>query len=174
MGVEFFTDFKSSNGIEISRLVQVLLNFDWFRRSPPLGGWGGWMGWDFVRVFGGMPHAHTHTCMCTWVMMSSRDSPGFPYGSSHLHEITMFIHVCTCVHACVCMCMHAWDTPKHPDRVPTPSTHPPQGGPEISQKSIKIERIEIFEFCLKILDLWRLVHSYRLHLVCSWEVSYQK
>ena len=28
------TDFKSSNGIEISWLVQVLLNFDWFWGSP--------------------------------------------------------------------------------------------------------------------------------------------
>ena len=65
---------------------------------------------------------------------------------------------CLYMYACVhmCMCVHAHPPPKYPDRVPHPSTQPhhPNGGtPEISQKSIKIERIKIFEFCLKILDL---------------------
>ena len=34
------------------------------------------------------------------------------------------------MHVCVCMCMHAWDTPTHPCPRPPPSTHlpPPQGG----------------------------------------------
>ena len=60
MGGEVSTDFKSSNGIEISWLVQVLLNFDWFRGSPPwgMGGVGGW-GWGVV---GGCP---PHTCTRT-------------------------------------------------------------------------------------------------------------
>ena len=85
-------------------------------------------------------------------------------------------HVYTCMHmqmhACTCMCTCVAASPQntltesHP-HPPTPT--PPKGGtPEISQKSIKTERIKIFEFCLKILDLWTLVHSYRLHLVCRW------
>ena len=83
----------------------------------------------------------------------------------------MYARVRTCVHACVHVYM-CRAPPKHPDRVPPhpPTPTPPMGGtPEISQKSIKIERIEIFEFRLKILDLCKLVHSYRLHLVCRWE-----
>ena len=73
--------------------------------------------------------------------------------------------------ACVHMRTCVGHPPKHPDRVPSPSTHahPPKGGtPRISQNSIALEWIEIFQICLKILDLWRLVYSYRLHLVCSW------
>ena len=67
------------------------------------------------------------------------------------------------------VCMHGAPPNTLTEFQPHPPTPTPQmGGPEISQKSIKIERIEIFEFCLKILDLWTLVHSYRLHLVCSW------
>ena len=70
---------------------------------------------------------------------------------------------CLYMYACVCTCVHAHahvhmcGAPlKHPDRVPPhPPTHTPPMGviPEISQKSIKIERIKIFEICLKILDL---------------------
>ena len=61
------------------------------------------------------------------------------------------LYMYACVHTCV------GHPPKHPDRVP-PTIHPPLpppmgGTPEISQKSIKIKRIKIFEFCLKILDL---------------------
>ena len=69
------------------------------------------------------------------------------------------LYMYACVHMCVCAHAHAnmcGTPPKHPDRVPPPSTHSqsPNGGtPEISQKSIKIERIKIFELCLKILDL---------------------
>ena len=143
----------------------------------PFGGWG-WVDvagtlsvfWGCLMHMCKCTHTHTHTHTCMQVMMSLRDSPGFPYGSSHLHEIIMFIHVCMCAHVCVCACMctHAWGTPQRPWQSAKP-IHPPQGGnPEISQKSIKIEWIEIFEFCLKILHLWRPVHSYRLHLVCSW------
>ena len=164
--------------------VKFLVTFDWFQGSPLWGvGVGGW-GWDSVRVFGGCP-MHVCTCtymhafVCVWAMMSYRDSPGFPYGRSHLHEIIMFIHVCTCTYmcACVCACTHAWGTPlntlteSHP-HPPTPT--PPKGGPWNQSTVNKIWRIKIFEFCLKILDLWTFVHWYRLHLVCRWGVSYHK
>ena len=130
------------------------------------------MGVGLCQGIWGCP-THVHACMHVHTSDDViRDSPGFPYGSSHLHEIIMFIHVCMCARVCcACMCTCAGHPLKHPDRVPSPSTHshPPNGGtPEISQKSIKIELIKIFEFHLKILDLWTLVHSYRLHLVCRW------
>ena len=38
------TDFKSSNRIKISRLVQILLHFYWFGVPHPPGGWG-WVQW---------------------------------------------------------------------------------------------------------------------------------
>ena len=49
IGGEFFTDSKSSNGIEISQFVQVLSRFYWFGGYPPWGV-GGW----------GTPHTHAH------------------------------------------------------------------------------------------------------------------
>ena len=86
------------------------------------------MGVGLCQGVWGVPHACVHAHTHVQVMMSYRDSPGFPYGSSHLHEIIMFIHVNMCVcmrmHVQACMCAHAWGTPKHPDRVPSPSTHP--------------------------------------------------
>ena len=69
-----FRGKESSNRIELSRLVQDLLNFG-VLGSLQLWGWGegGWMG---VGVVGGAPHtcAHTHACMvnmiisCKWLL----------------------------------------------------------------------------------------------------------
>ena len=39
------TDFKSSNRIKISWLVQILLHFYWFGAPTPPGGGGGWSGY---------------------------------------------------------------------------------------------------------------------------------
>ena len=175
MGGEVFTDFKSSNRIEISRLVQVLLNFDWFRGSPTPegGGWvdggGGW--WQ------GLPptRAHTHACRHTHAAHArprTYDIIGNPWdfpksdGGSHLHGIIMFTtHACVCV--CVCVharaCAHVWGAPQF-----TPHPHPPSppipraaGSPK-HQNSISLELIEIIRFCLKILYRWTFLNSYRL------------
>ena len=54
-----FRGKKSSNRIELSRLVQDLLNFGVFGLPAALGVGGGWMG---VEVVGGVPHTHAHTC----------------------------------------------------------------------------------------------------------------
>ena len=146
MGGEVSTDFKSSNRIEISQLVQVLLNFEWFRGSPlGVGGWG-WGWWE-----GAPTHMHAHACMC---ISHHREFPGIPQksnGSSHLHEIIMFtMHVCVCMHAHACACV--WGAP------PTPRA---AGSPK-HQYSISLELIEIIRFCLKILYLWTFLNSYRL------------
>ena len=129
MGGEVSTDFKSSNGIEISRLVQVLLNFDLIPGVPPTGGrgWvyggGGW--WE------GAPHTCTQACTCTHVHACTRtydiigNSQGFPNGAAICMKLSCLTRVC----ACVCMCVHVhacarvWGgTPQPP---PTPSIHPP-------------------------------------------------
>ena len=75
MGGEFSTDSKSSNGIEISWFVQVLLRFYWFGGAPPWGWVGGWVG---VGLGGGTPHARAH---------------------AHVHARTR-THVRTHMHAC--------------------------------------------------------------------------
>ena len=73
-------------------------------------------------------------------------------------EAAMFImfnmHACVC--ACACVCLHAcacvwgarvWGVPP-PN--PTPTQLPTRGYPQISKNEIRLERIEIFRFCLKI------------------------
>ena len=162
MGVGVSTDFKSLNRIEISRLVQVLSNFDWFWGSPHLGVGGGWIGVGVVR---GCP---PHMCTCTHMHTSSthiwhhREFPGIPpMGGGHLYEIIMFTtYACVCMHVCVCMCHGGAHQlpPTHIHPAPPPRT---AGSPN-HQNSINLELIEIIWFCLKILYLWKFLNSYRL------------
>ena len=143
-----FRGKESSNRIELSRLVQELLNFG---VSGSLWLWGGGGMWIGVRGGWGVPpthvhmhactHMHTHACMvniisCKWPPPLG-ESMGSPYD---------VIHMCTCM----CMCVHMCGG--HPLTTPTPSTHlpPPGGTPGISQNSIALELIEIFQFRLKI------------------------
>ena len=116
MGGEVSTDFKSSNGIEISRLVQVLLNFDWFQGSPlGGGGLGGW-GWGVVRV------CPLHTCTCTHTCVwHHREFPGIPPMGA---AICMKLSCLTCARVRACMCMHVHVCGGHPQPPPTP-IHPP-------------------------------------------------
>ena len=148
-----FRGKESSNRIEFSRLVQDLLNFG-VLGSLRLWGWGGWVdgGEGWLR---GTPthvhmHTHAHTCM-----------------HAHAHVVNMIISwkwlpplgeylgipfdiICTCM----CMHMHMHVGVVHPlttPQLPTIHTPPlPWGAPGISQNSIALELIEIFEFCLKI------------------------
>ena len=133
MGGEFFTDFKSSNGIEISRLVQVLSNFNWFRGPPPGGVADGWMGVGVGMSMWGVSHARTHACTRTrtharthmHVKHAKHAKHGCLHAGGHLQFYTC---VCVRVRACACVCVrvgtppHAPDTPRHP---PTPLP-PPQ------------------------------------------------
>ena len=159
------TKLKSSNRIEISWFINFLLTFDWFQ-GPPLGGG------TLSGCLGCASHVHTHM----HAHISDDVITGFPrefpmpweQPFAWNYDVYTWMHM----HACACTCV--WGTTQTPWQSPTPI--PPKGGPpEISQKSIKIEWIKIFEFCLKILDLWTLVHSNRLHLVCRCRgVSYYK
>ena len=59
--------------------------------------------WGSVPCTCARTHMHVHVGVSNDVI---RDSPGFPYGGSHLHENIMFIHVCTCAHVRACAHMH--------------------------------------------------------------------
>ena len=165
-----FRGKESSNRIELSRLVQDLLNFG-VLGSLLLWGWGGWVdgggGW-----LGGAPHTCAHTCThmhthARTCMRGKHDNsmqmaapigfgeiPGIPYD---VIRACACVRVCAC--ACMCTCVGGTLSPPPPPSThslttPTPihpPSHPPGWGtPGISQNSIALELIEIFQFCLKI------------------------
>ena len=135
-----FRGKESSNRIELSRLVQELLNFGvsgflWLWGVEG-GGWvdGGGRGVPHTHV-----HTHAHACMVNMIISCKWPPPlgesmGIPYD---------VIHTCVCVHAHACA--HVWG---HPLTTPTPIQS--RGIPGISQNSTALELIEIFQFCLKI------------------------
>ena len=69
------------------------------------------------------------------------------------------VYACVCGHACMCACV--WGVPP-PNPNPThPPTLPPGGvPPQISKNAIRLERIKIFPFHLKIWNLWRIPHPW--------------
>ena len=131
-----FRGKESSNRIELSRLVQDLLNFG-VLGSLRLWGWGG--GCMGVEGDWGVPHTHVHmhmhACTCThahvcvvYMIISCKwppplgESLGIPYD---------VIRMCTCMCMCVHMCGgHPLTTP-HPHK-PTP--HPPGAHPRNQSK----------------------------------------
>ena len=149
-----FRGKESSNRIELSGLVQDLLNFG-VLGSLQLWGWGGEGGCMGVAGGWGVPptHMHVHTCTrtnaharvvnmiisCKWLPPLG-ESLGIPYD---------VICACVCVRAHACA--HVWGALSH--HPPPTSTHPatPRGGtPGINQNSIALELIKIFQFRLKI------------------------
>ena len=152
-----FRSKKSSNRIELSGLVQDLLNFG-VLGSLRLSGWGdGCMG--VVGGWGVPPtHVHmhmhartrTHACArvvnmiisCKWPPPLG-ESLGIPY---HVIRACTCMHVC--VYTCVCTCVGGTLSPPPTHIHPPP---PPRGGtPRINQNSIALELIKIFQFHLKI------------------------
>ena len=164
---------ESSNRIELSSLVQDLLNFGVLGSLRVWGWGGGWMGvgggwgcpphggvdgWGW-GVVGGAPHTCAHACAC--MHMHARtcarvkhdnfmqlppplgESLGIPYD---------VICACACMHmpACVCMCTCVGGTLSTTPHPHPPSPPTPRGDPGISQNSIALELIEIFQFRLKI------------------------
>ena len=156
-----FRGKESLNRIELSRLVQDLLNFA-LLGSLRLWGGGRWVG-GVRGIWGqeGVSPTHAHTCACThmhihtcihvWKLQMAADME-----ASMFSMISMFnIHVCVCVHACacVCVCVCMGHSPTHPYPLPPPCTHPPPPRgwtPRISKNSITLELIKIFQFRLKI------------------------
>ena len=148
-----FRGKESSNRIELSRLVQELLNFGVLRSLWLCGAGGGWIG------VGGGWGCPLHMCTCTRMHAHTR---------THIYMLNMIISIANGsphwgnpwefpmmsnahVHACECMCMCVEDTLSPPPTHSYLPAHPPGGWtPGISQNSIALELIEIFQFCLKI------------------------
>ena len=147
-----FRGKESSNRIELSRLVQDLLNFG-VLGSLRLWGWGGWMdgGWRWLGVPPTLVHMHMHAHTCTRVKHDNfmqmatpplGESLGIPYD-------VICVCACMCMHACACVCICV-EVPSHHTHPHPPTPYPPGGTPGISQNSIALELIEICQFPLKI------------------------
>ena len=116
MGRGVSTDFKSSNRIEISQLVQVLLNFDWLWGSPLWG--GGWV--DGGRGGERLP---PHMCTCTRIW-HYREFPWIPpMGAAICMKLSCLPHM----HLCVCVHMHVHVCVGYPQ---PPPPHPPTPNPQ--------------------------------------------
>ena len=145
-----FRGKESSNRIELSRLVEDLLNFG-VLGSLRLWGWGGgWMGWgvvggwvDGVGGGWGVPPTHAHACMVSMII-SCKWPP--PFRESLEIPYDVICHTCVRMHVHVCGVHPLTTLHPHP-----PTSPPPRGWtPGISQNSIALQLIEIFEFRLKI------------------------
>ena len=135
MSSGMFRGKESSNRIELSRLVQDLLNFA-VLGSLRLWGGGRWVGG--IWGHGGCLHTHAHAHTCTH-MHTCTHAHSYMYRNCKwlptwrhpclacLACLTcMCVHVCICVHACTYMC--AWDIPPHTHTHPIhPSAIPPGG-----------------------------------------------
>ena len=137
-----FRGKESSNRIELSQLVQDLLNFG-VLGSLRLWGWGGWVdggggwlgglgGWGW-GVVGGCPphmctctcmHAHTHTRACVVNIIPCKWPPPLDLGKSRGFPMMSDVRACACVHVHVHVCVEDRVTTPHPH----PPTHPPPRG----------------------------------------------
>ena len=133
-----FRGKESSNRIELSRLVQDLLNFG------VLGSLWLWGGGRWVGGIWGHGGVSIHTCICT-CMHTHAHAHLYMYRNckwppTWRHPCLACL-TCMCVRACACACMHACmrHTPTHPCQPPPPSTHlpPPQGGGPLESLKIR-------------------------------------
>ena len=161
-----FRGKESSNRIELSQLVQDLLNF------ADLGSlrlWGGGRGWGgCLGAWGGVPpymHTHAHARTRTYAHVYMYRNCKWPPTWRHPCLAWLACLTCMCVCACVRVHVCVHETPPHiPIPTPTP-IHPsatPPGGctPRISKNLITLELIKIFQFRLKIWNLWKIPHPY--------------
>ena len=166
-----FRGKESSNRIELSWLVQDLLNFG-VLGSLRLWGGGRWVGgvrdiWGHGRC---PPHTHmhAHACTRTYTHVYMYRNCKWPPTWRHPCLAWLACLTCICMRACmrvhVCACVCVWDTPPHTHTHPHPHPPiccPPQGcTPTISKNSITLELIKIFQFRLKIWNLWRISHPW--------------
>ena len=132
MSSGMFRGKESSNRNELSRLVQDLLNLEFW---APCGSGGWWMG---VGGGWGVPsthvHMHAHAHMVNMIISCKWPPPlgeslGIPYD---VIRMCVCMHICACV--CVCMCVGGTlsPTPTHIHPPPTPQG----GGPP---ESVKIQ-----------------------------------
>ena len=153
MSSGMFRGKESSNRIELSQLVQDLLNFA-VLGSLQLWGGGRWVGGvlEYFTCTCMCMHARAHTHMYTCIELEMAAD----MEASMFSMISMFnMHVRACVHVCACICMCVcMEHPLHTHTCPQPHPpihHPPgRWTPGISKNSITVELIKIFQFRLKI------------------------
>ena len=135
-----FRGKESSNRIELSRLVQELLNFG-VSGSLQLWGVWGWVdrgggGWIGVGMVGGCPpHMCTHMCMHAHTCMRGKHE-NFMQMATPLGESMGIPYDVICTSACVHMhaCAHVCGAPpQHPHPHPHPPTPPPPRGEPLDQ-----------------------------------------
>ena len=127
-----FRGKESSNRIELSRLVQDLLNFG-VLGSLRLWGGGRWVG-GHLGAWGGVPthtHMHMHACTCTHIHLYMYKNCKWPPTWRHPCLACLACLTCMCMHACVCVHACTWDIPPHTHTNPhshPPICHPLRGG----------------------------------------------
>ena len=130
MSSGMFRGKESSNRIELSRLVQDLLNFAVLGSLRLWGGgrwvrgiWGIWGHW-------GCPHTHAHACTHTHAHVYMYRNCKWPPTWRHPCLACLSCSTCMCVHACICVhaCVHG-TPPTHPCPSSPSSTNlpPPRG-----------------------------------------------
>ena len=131
------------------------------------------MGWGASGGMGGVPrHVHTHVHARTRTKREDKHVRKLQMAATM--EAAMFImfnmHACVCARAYACVRARAHVRGGCPHPTPPPPTHPPGGvPPQISKNAIKLERIKIFQFRLKIWNLWRIPHAWvGVFLVGGW------
>ena len=127
MSSGMFRGKESSNRIELSRLVQDLLNFG-VLGSLRLWGWGWGVVWGCTLHMCTETCMHAHACMvnmiisCKWLPPLG-ESLGIPYD---------VIRVCVCGN--VHVCAHVWGVPSHHPHPHPPIPPPPRGDPRNQSK----------------------------------------
>ena len=126
MSSEMFRGKESLNRIELSRLVQDLLNFA-VLGSLQLWGGGRWVGGcqGQVGAWGGCPphtHMYAHTRRRTYTHVYMYRNCKWPPTWRHPCLAWLACLTCMCVHACMCMCV-CMGHPPTPIPTPTPM-HP--------------------------------------------------
>ena len=132
MGERVSTNFRSSNRIEISWLVQVLLNFYWFLGVPPGG--------ELMGMWGGERAPSTHTYTYIW---HYREFPGIPPMGD------------VCAYVCACMCVHVTcggvpQPPPTPYDHPYPQSHREPKSPKFNKSWTNPENSNLFEDSLPL------------------------
>ena len=135
MSSGIFRGKESSNRIELSRLVQDLLNFS---VSGSLWLWGGWVdgggGW-LMGVFHTCAHActctHRHTRTCTCGKHDNFMQMAAPLGNPWEFPMMSYAHACACM--CMCTCVGYPLTPQT-HIPPSPHPPPPRGDPRNQSK----------------------------------------
>ena len=143
------SDFKSSNRIEISWLVQVLSNFYWFRGSSPWGMADGWMGVGVGMGMWGVSHAHTHAH--THMHMHVKHDKHAKHGCLHVGGHLQFLYMDTCAYVrAACMWGHLPCPQTPPTHLPPPQSHREPKTPKFNKSWTNRDNSILFEDSLPL------------------------